>query len=67
MYATGRSRRAERHTSSALSQKMAEGIPLERVGTATEIADVVVFLPSPALRYITGEMIDVDRGLWTNY
>lgn len=37
--------------------------PLARVGTPSEVAGAVVFLASPAARYITGQL-RVDGG-WT--
>jgi len=37
-------------------------IPLRRLSTAEDQADVVVFLASPASRYITGATIDVNGG-----
>lgn len=40
-----------------------ETIPLKRVGTAEEIADVVLFLASDMSRYITGGCIDVNGGM----
>jgi enoyl-[acyl-carrier protein] reductase III len=36
--------------------------PLDRVGTADEVADVVVFLCSDAARWMTGQTIVVDGG-----
>ena len=39
-------------------------IPMGRLGTAEEVADVVAFLTSPAARMVTGESIAVDGG-WT--
>ncbi|KAG5802879.1 hypothetical protein H9Q74_004325 [Fusarium xylarioides] len=39
-----------------------EGIPLQRYGTVSEIADATVFLFSPAAKYITGTVIPVDGG-----
>jgi 3-oxoacyl-[acyl-carrier protein] reductase len=38
-------------------------VPLGRMGTAEDVAEVAVFLASPAARYITGTTIDVDGGL----
>ncbi len=37
-------------------------VPLGRLSTAEEQADVVVFLASPASRYITGAVIDINGG-----
>jgi len=41
-------------------------IALGRIGTAEEVADVVVFLASPAARYVTGQELVVDGGLTIN-
>jgi NAD(P)-dependent dehydrogenase (short-subunit alcohol dehydrogenase family) len=41
-------------------------IPLGRIGSEDEIADVVVFLASEASRYITGHELVVDGGLVIN-
>jgi NAD(P)-dependent dehydrogenase (short-subunit alcohol dehydrogenase family) len=38
------------------------GTPLGRIGTAQEVADVIVFLSSPAAGYITGQTIVIDGG-----
>lgn len=43
-------------------EAMVAEMPLQRLGTATEVADVVVFLASPAAGYITGETIHVNGG-----
>jgi NAD(P)-dependent dehydrogenase (short-subunit alcohol dehydrogenase family) len=43
-----------------------ERIPLGRIGTAEEIADVVLFLASDAGRYVTGQELIVDGGLTIN-
>jgi NAD(P)-dependent dehydrogenase (short-subunit alcohol dehydrogenase family) len=40
-----------------------ERIPLGRIGTAEEVADVAVFLASDAARYVTGQELIVDGGL----
>ncbi len=41
-------------------------IPLGRIGSEEEIADVVVFLASEASRYVTGHELVVDGGLVIN-
>jgi NAD(P)-dependent dehydrogenase (short-subunit alcohol dehydrogenase family) len=41
-------------------------IPLGRIGSEEEIADVVVFVASTASRYLTGQEIVVDGGLVIN-
>ena len=38
-------------------------IPLARLGTPEEIADVIVFMASPAASYMTGSTVHVDGGL----
>jgi 3-oxoacyl-[acyl-carrier protein] reductase len=37
-------------------------IPFGRLGTPEEIAEVVLFLASPAARWVTGQTIIVDGG-----
>jgi NAD(P)-dependent dehydrogenase (short-subunit alcohol dehydrogenase family) len=37
-------------------------IPLERIGSPDEVADVVLFLVSPMSRYVTGSVVPVDGG-----
>jgi 3-oxoacyl-[acyl-carrier protein] reductase len=37
-------------------------MPLHRYGSLDELADVVLFLVSPAASYITGQDIPVDGG-----
>ncbi len=39
-----------------------QGTPLQRIGTADEVAEVIAFLCSPAAAYITGQEIVVDGG-----
>lgn len=54
----------ERHSSPELFQRFVAGIPLGRAGSAEEVAEVIVFLASPAARYLTGETIEVNGGMW---
>ncbi len=44
-----------------LEQQMSR-IPLQRVGTAADVADPIVFLCSDMARYITGVIVPVDGG-----
>ncbi len=46
-----------------IREKQAEGIPLGRVGTVTDVASLVGFLASDAASYITGQTLYVDGGL----
>jgi 3-oxoacyl-[acyl-carrier protein] reductase len=39
-------------------------IPLGRTGTPEEVAGAIVFLASPAARYMTGQVLDVNGGLF---
>lgn len=42
--------------------QFAAGVPLKRLGTVDDIADVILFLASDSARYITGQIIDVNGG-----
>jgi len=45
------------------AEKAAEFIPLGRLGTPEDIADVIAFLASNDARYMTGQVLVVDGGL----
>jgi 3-oxoacyl-[acyl-carrier protein] reductase len=45
------------------AEKAAEFIPMGRLGTPEDIADVIAFLASDAARYMTGQVLVVDGGL----
>jgi 3-oxoacyl-[acyl-carrier protein] reductase len=45
-------------------QELAAQIPLERLGTADDIANAVVFLASESSGYITGQVIGVNGGMY---
>ena len=56
-------KRNERKLGAALQDQVKVRIPAKRLGTPDEVADVVLFLASPASSYITGQCITIDGGL----
>jgi len=53
----------ERYSPPEIFKEFVASIPLGRAGTSEEIADVIVFLASPAARYMTGETVEVNGGM----
>jgi len=53
-----------RYSPPELFQKYLSAVPMGRAGTSEEVAEVIVFLASPAARYITGETVEVNGGMW---
>lgn len=45
-------------------QALRELIPAGRMGEADEVANAVLFLASPQAAFITGEILDVNGGIW---
>jgi peroxisomal 2,4-dienoyl-CoA reductase len=45
-------------------KKMAEEVPLRRLGTIQDIANAALFLASDGADYVTGEILVVDGGQW---
>ena len=46
------------------TRKQLEGqIPLQKLGTAQDVAGVILFLASPASDYVTGEVVRIDGGM----
>lgn len=45
-------------------QALLEQVPLQRLGTVTDVAHAVLFLASPAAGYITGETLHVNGGMY---
>ncbi|WHO73864.1 SDR family oxidoreductase [Rhizobium sp. BT03] len=53
------------HASGGLPERareMAPSIPMQRAGTAEEVADAVLYLLSPSASYITGAILNVSGG-----
>ena len=46
-----------------VKQEIAKNIPLKRMGTSQDVANVVKFLASDDSSYITGQVINVDGGM----
>jgi 3-oxoacyl-[acyl-carrier protein] reductase len=53
----------ERFSSPEMMAKFAGNTPLGRAGTSDEVADVILFLVSPAARFVQGETVEVNGGL----
>jgi NAD(P)-dependent dehydrogenase (short-subunit alcohol dehydrogenase family) len=41
---------------------MAQGVPLKRIGTPEEIAQVILFLASDKANFLTGEIVHINGG-----
>lgn len=48
----------------AMKQKIAESIPMKRIGTPEEVASAVLFLASAEAGYITGATLDINGGMY---
>jgi len=48
------------------TNQLVAGIPLRRMGRVGEVAQVILFLASRDADYITGEVIDINGGCWTD-
>jgi 3-oxoacyl-[acyl-carrier protein] reductase len=46
-----------------MKTEISQKIPLNCLGKPEDIAEAVLFLASPAARYITGQVLTVDGGM----
>ena len=46
-----------------VKEEIAKSIPLKRMGTSQDVANVVKFLASKDSSYITGQVLHVDGGM----
>lgn len=46
-----------------VKDEIAKSIPLKRMGSAQDVANVVKFLASPDSSYVTGQVVNVDGGM----
>ncbi|ACI56939.1 short-chain dehydrogenase/reductase SDR [Rhizobium leguminosarum bv. trifolii WSM2304] len=44
------------------AREMAPSVPMQRAGTAEEVADAIIYLLSPSASYITGAILNVSGG-----
>lgn len=54
------------HMTRNLPQSLKDLIPAGRMGTPQDVADVVAFLAGEAAGFVTGEVLDVNGGLWVD-
>jgi len=47
-------------------EALRQNIPLGRMGKAEEVAAAVAFLASEPAAFITGEILDVNGGMWAD-
>jgi NAD(P)-dependent dehydrogenase (short-subunit alcohol dehydrogenase family) len=50
------------HATAGRIERMVPMVPMQRAGTAAEVAEAVVWLASPAASYVTGAFIEVTGG-----
>jgi 3-oxoacyl-[acyl-carrier protein] reductase len=45
-------------------QALTDLVPVGRMGTMDEVVAAILFLLAPANAYVTGEVLDINGGLW---
>ena len=51
-------------TKDEVRKNVAAATPLRREGVASEVADLVAYLASPASSFITGTSVDINGGMY---
>ena len=51
-------------TNDAIRSEMEQRTPLRRIGEPDDIAAAVLYLASPAAKFVTGAVLEVSGGLW---
>jgi 3-oxoacyl-[acyl-carrier protein] reductase len=54
----------QRNTAPAIVEQALKSVPMGRMGTPEEIAEVILFLVSPAAQYMTGETVAINGGMF---
>jgi 3-oxoacyl-[acyl-carrier protein] reductase len=57
-----RNEKIEKFMPAEMQAKVAEGLPLRRIGTPEDVAQAALFLASDASAWITGHTLDVNGG-----
>ena len=52
-----------KHTLETMGEQIKKGVPLKRIGEATDMAGAAIYLSSKASSYVTGVVIPVDGGI----
>ena len=53
----------EEESNEEVKEEISKTIPLKRMGTVEDVANVVKFLASKDSSYITGQVINIDGGM----
>lgn len=60
----GQTRFHDTFSSQQIQESMIANTALKRAGTPEDVAELILFLASPAASFITGETVDINGGQW---